>query len=160
MKRPAGMLLGASLFIAAFAAPALAGPVDCALSVTPAQGPPGTEFVFAGAGYTPTRLTLHQSGAEARVSELDLHGADPFEIRLIATDEDAGRWRATASIPATECAGEVMFKVTLPPTATIDLAVDDSRGLSRTANLLGLSALISVFLFAAWHFGGRFAHRP
>ncbi|MEO7118159.1 MAG: hypothetical protein ABIZ34_04220 [Candidatus Limnocylindrales bacterium] len=158
MRRPALILAAASLLLVAMAAPVLAAPVDCGLTVEPAQGPPGTEFVFAGAGYTPTLLTLEQNGAEPRVTELDLHGADPFEIRLIATEEDTGRWNATASIPDTECAGATSFKVTLPSTATIDVA-GPSDGVSRNAILLGMSVLITSFLFAARYFYGRFAPR-
>ncbi len=164
MKRFLAVLFSATVCLAAL--PALAVAADpspsastCTLSVSPASGPPGTEFVFSGSGYTPTRLTLRQPGKDPRVTELSLNGADPFTISLVATDKDSGHWTAVASIPGTDCAGAAAITVTLPPTATAGASTDSQTGNQRLAVLFGMSCLITLFLFATRFFHGRFTQR-
>jgi hypothetical protein len=107
------------LLLAAMTPAVEAASAACTLSVTPASGPPGTEFTFIGSGYTPTTLTLTQEGKPPRVVPLELGNADPFSIPLLAKQADVGKWRVVASIPDTECAGSAVIRVTLPPTDTL-----------------------------------------
>jgi hypothetical protein len=125
MTRPNRRLGGAvlalgMLLLTAMAPAAQAGSAACTLSVTPESGPPGTEFVFSGSGYTPTTLTLRQDGKPPRVVPLDLGTADPFSIPLLATQSDVGKWKVVASTDNPACSGIAEIKVTLPSTATID----------------------------------------
>jgi hypothetical protein len=156
MRRTAATVLGVSLLILLpLAGPVAAGSDECQLSVTPTEGPPGTQFVFSGSGYTPTLLTLRQEGKEPIVQELDLGDEDPFEIELVAMEEHAGRWTAIASIPDTECAGRAVLRVTLPSTATLA----EAAGTNRMAALLGVSGVLILFVFAARFFLARSARR-
>jgi hypothetical protein len=156
MRRTAATVLGVSLLILLpIAGTVSAGSAECQLSVTPTAGPPGTQFVFSGSGYTPTLLTLRQEGKDPIVQELDLGDDDPFRIELVALEEHAGRWTAIASIPDTECAGRAVLRVTLPGTS----ALTDAAGTERSAILLGMSGLLALFLFAARFFLARPAQR-
>jgi hypothetical protein len=116
---------------------------DCTLSVTPASGPPGTQFTFSGSGYTPTELRLTRDGAEPKVVPLDLQGADPFMVQLIAGKGDEGRWKAVASVDDTACQGVAFIRITLPSTATAEPAAT-STDLPELAALTGLAVLFLV----------------
>lgn len=160
MRRMTSILLGSALLISLPAGAALAADAGCELAVSPSSGPPGTEFVFSGSGYTPTQLTLRQRDAESRVLELDLDSADPFEIPFVATEADSGRWTVIASIPETECAGKAVVNVTLPPTTTIaEVAGVTPNGPDRGLLFAGFAAMVSVFVLAAGLLMGRLARR-
>jgi hypothetical protein len=133
------------LLLAAMTPAVEAGSATCKLSVTPASGPPGTEFTFTGSGYTPTTLTLTQEGKPPRVVPLSLGSADPFSIPLVAKQTDVGKWKVVASIPDTECAGSAVIRVTLPPTDTLGAPeptlVNDAPAI---AAVVGLAVLFLV----------------
>jgi len=105
------LLLMASLPAAA------AEPTDCVLNVEPMVGQAGTQFNLSGEGYSPTQLTLQKNDGRETTVELELGGADPFEIPIGSSPGDEGRWRATASIPGTDCSATATFRVTLLDTA-------------------------------------------
>ncbi len=153
-------ILASVLVLGAMAvSPTLAAePETCSLSVTPSEGPPGTEFVFSGSGYTPTHLTLKQRGSPPRVTELDLEGADPFEIPVLATEAEAGRWTVIASIEGTECAGRASINVILPDTAPL-AGAPTADGPAQPIVLLAFGALSALFIACAWLLMRRFA-RP
>jgi len=120
-RRMGGAVLVLGLFLLTAVSPAVqAGSAACTLSVTPVSGPPGTQFIFSGSGYTPTTLTLTQDGRPPRVLPLDLASADPFQIPLVAAQSDVGKWHVVASTDDPACAGMAVIKVTLPPTSTLD----------------------------------------
>jgi hypothetical protein len=146
MRRPISALAAVLLALLPAALPVAAAEAACELSVTPRHGPPGTEFVFSGSGYTPTRLTLRQEGSDPKVMELDLGEADPFEIPLVAMEADAGTWTATASVPGTDCHGRATIRVTLPSTSAA-AAPDETAG--QLALGAGVLALVVVFLAGA-----------
>ncbi len=158
MRRVTAYLILITLALGAGAMPVVAAAAeDCSLAVTPTEGPPGTEFVFTGSGYSPTVLTLKQKGSEARVSQLDLGGADPFEIKLLATEAEAGQWTVIASIPGTECAGRATIDVVLPDTSSAtDPTGSQGPDLPMLASLVGLAL---VFLASGWSIRGRLARR-
>lgn len=146
MRRVTAYLILLTLALGAGSMPVVAAAAeDCSLAVTPTEGPPGTEFVFTGSGYSPTVLTLKQKGSEARVSQLDLGGADPFEIKLLATEAEAGQWTVIASIPGTECAGRATIDVVLPDTSSAaDPTTPAAPSVPLMAAFVGLA-----FLFLA-----------
>ena len=123
-RRVGGAVLALGMLLLTATAPAVqAGSAACTLSVTPESGPPGTEFVFSGSGYTPTTLTLTQGDKPPRVAPLELGTADPFSFPLLATQSDVGKWKVVASTDDPACAGMAVIRVTLPPTATVDAPV-------------------------------------
>lgn len=160
MRRMTSILLGSALLISLPGGAALAAEAPCELAVSPTSGPPGTEFVFSGSGYTPTQLTLRQKGADPRVVDLDLDSADPFEIPFVATEADAGRWSVTASIPETECAGRAVVDVTLPPTSSLaEVTATPATGLDRGVLFAGFAAMVAIFALAAGVIMSRLARR-
>lgn len=133
------------LLTLAASAPALAqSGSDCTLSVNPKRGGPGTEFVFSGAGYSPTRIVLKRDGGPSKTVEITPDGTDEFTVRLVAGQNDTGAWRATAIEPD-GCRASVSFRVGLPPTATIGGVDDGMRG----AALAGFAALGALFVAAS-----------
>jgi hypothetical protein len=116
---------------------------DCVLSVKPKNGGPGTEFVFTGSGYAPTRIVLKREGGPSKTVEVTPGQADDFTIRLIAGKGDAGTWRATAIEPD-GCRASVAFSVGLPPTSTPGTTED-----GRTPALAGLAALGLLFVLSS-----------
>ncbi len=134
--------LGAALLLAGAATSVLAaGPPGCEVRVEPKIGEAGTEFILSGAGYTPTLLTLHKNNGRQTAVELDLDGADPFEIPIGSRPGDEGLWTATVSVEAGECTATVTFRVTLLDTATGD-AIRRGSGLP-----LGLYVLVGLLGF-------------
>lgn len=158
--RPMTTILASLLLLSVMgASPALAAePESCSLSVTPSKGPPGTQFVFSGSGYTPTQLTLKQRGTKPHAMELDLKGADPFQIPFLATEAEAGRWTVIASIPDTECAGRASINVILPDTAPVAEA-PASHAPAQPIVLAAFGILGALFLASAWLLTRRFTRR-
>lgn len=149
--RRAGLALGLASLLAALLSVTLAGPAafaagTCTLSVSPASGPPGTQFVFTGSGYTPTKLTLTKDGAKPKVIDLNLGTQDPFTIKIVAANGDVGRWKAAAQVDGSGCVGTASIHVTLPSTATAP-ATGDTAG-DRTAEMAAFAALALVFMAA------------
>lgn len=145
--RSLALLSTLSLLLLSLAAssPVLAqrGP-DCELSVKPRSGGPGTEFVFSGAGYSPTRIVLKRDGGPTRTVRVTPGESDAFTIRLVAGQDDTGIWKATAIEPD-GCRASASFRVGLPPTSTIDGVDDGMRG----AALAGFAALGALFVAAS-----------
>ena len=108
---PGGVL--AALLLLTLAAAPVAAQGDCSLTVTPRSGPPGTQFVFTGTGFTSTSMTLTRQGEPPRTLDLTAD-TDPFTVKLIGGEGDAGKWHAVAE----GCSKGTTFRVTLPPTAT------------------------------------------
>ena len=137
--------LGLLLLVLAAASPALAqGSTDCALSVKPKHGGPGTEFVFSGSGYSPTRIVLKRDGGPTKTVQVTPGDSADFTVRLIAGQNDTGTWKATAIEPA-GCKASASFSVGLPSTSTIDGADDGMR----SAALVGFAALGGLFVLAS-----------
>ena len=144
-RRMGGAVLALGMLLLTAMAPAVqAGSAACTLSVTPDSGPPGTEFMFSGSGYTPTTLTLTQDGKPPRVVPLDLGSADPFSFPLVATQTDVGKWKVVASTADPACAGMAVIKVTLPPTATVDAPAAVIANAPAIAAFAGLAVLFLV----------------
>lgn len=131
---------------------------DCDLSVSPTEGPPGTEFVFSGSGYSPTQFTLRQAGTEPVVFDPELGGVDPWEFPFVATEAEAGRWAVIASIPETECAGKVVIRVNLPDTSIVakptEPPIPQGQGL-----ILAAGGLVALFILATGLFVRRVSLR-
>jgi hypothetical protein len=121
---------------------------DCKLTVKPQHGPPGTQFVFTGRGFTPTVLRLKQDGRPAKSLDLSLGDQDPFTIKLLAGEKDTGRWRATATDTSSPdgCSASTTFRVTLPSTATVAAGIADT---DRTPVIAALGLLALVFVVAS-----------
>jgi hypothetical protein len=137
--------LGLLLLTLAAASPVAAqGGDDCVLSVKPRNGGPGTEFVFTGSGYSPTRIVLKREGGTSRTVDVTPGAEDAFTIRLIAGKDDTGSWKATAIEPDV-CRASVVFSVGLPPTSTPGAAADDPA-----PALAGLAALGLVFVLSSF----------
>lgn len=113
---------------------------DCSLTVTPKNGPPGTEFKFTGTGFTSTSMTLTRQGDEPRTLELADGATDPFTVKLIGGEGDVGRWRAVAE----GCSHGATFRVTLPPTATQDVPSGTSEDRTPAVAAFGLLAMLFV----------------
>jgi len=134
--------LGLLLLTLAASAPTLAqSGDDCTLSVRPRNGGPGTEFVFSGTGYAPSRLVLKRDGGPTRTVQVTRGDADGFTIRLVAGKDDTGAWSATAVEPDV-CRASASFHVGLPPTSTIEDTDDGRRG----GALAGFAALGVLFV--------------
>ncbi len=106
---------------------AAAEPPSCSVRVDPASGPAGSEFILSGAGYTPTHVTLQKNGGRQTTVELDLGGADPFEIPIGSRSGDEGLWNATVFVDGTGCRATVPFRVTLLSTDVSAGIADPSR---------------------------------
>jgi hypothetical protein len=116
---------------------------DCTMSVKPKNGGPGTEFVFSGSGFEPSRIVLRQADGPAKTVTVTPSGTGDFEVRLVAGKDDTGAWKAIAIEPGV-CRASVGFSVGLPPTSTIGPSDDGLRG----AALAGFAALGGLFVAA------------
>lgn len=136
-----GVLVAALLLLVAIPAAAQSG---CSLTVSPRSGPPGTQFVFTGKGFTSDSMTLTRKGETPRTLPLTEGDKDPFTVKLIGGDGDVGAWRAVAA----GCKDPATFRVNLPSTATI---ADAQRTVppDRTPALLAFALLSVVFLGAS-----------
>ena len=134
----------APLLLALAAASPVAAQDDCTLTVKPKQGGPGTEFVFSGSGYSPTRIVLRQDGGPTKTVAVTPDDSDSFTIRLVAGKGDTGDWRATAVEPDA-CRASASFTVGLPPTSTVESTDDGLRG----AAMAGFAALGGLFVAAS-----------
>jgi hypothetical protein len=135
----ATLLLGGLLLVGATAAAAKGS--DCTLSVSPAQGPAGSQFVLHGSGYTPDRLILRRASGEPASFDLDLGPADPFEIPIASKPGDEGRWRASVLDEDTGCRASTYFRVTLQPTDMLqDLLTAPGGGVPPAVYLVIVAA--------------------
>lgn len=123
---------------------AFAATSDCAVTVQPASGPPGTQFTLKGNGYTATGFILSR-GKTTKSLTVDLAGADPWTYSFVAADSDVGRWKVTAEVGDSTCTGVANIHVTLPSTSTLDPATPTDR----TPEIAALAGLIIVFVFSA-----------
>jgi hypothetical protein len=114
-------LLALGMTIAALAQPVVAQST-CQLSVEPKAAVAGTTFQLHGSGFSPTQLIVRKDGDEATTIDLDLKGADPFDIPIGSKQGDEGTWHATVTLPGT-CSASITFSVTLQPTDTVSDAV-------------------------------------
>lgn len=114
----------------------------CSMTVTPSAGPPGSQFVFKGNGFTPTEFRITQ-GTINRVVKPGLGTADPWTYSFVAGDADVGRWKVIATDG--RCQATAFIRVTLPPTATVEPTAPPDRA-PLMAALAGLSL---VFLISA-----------
>jgi hypothetical protein len=136
-----------TLMLMATSGASFAGSVGtCELNVKPAAGPPGTEFVFSGSGYSPTELRLTRAGADPRVVPLNLAGVDPWSVSIVAGDGDVGKWKAMAVDAAAGCEGVATIRVTLPGTSTLDDGVDRTPVVAAFAGLAGVFVVSAAFL--------------
>lgn len=118
--RPIRLAALAGLVALLGAGPASAAEPECALSVEPKIAVAGTQFVLSGSGYTPNQLILQKDDGPQTTIELDLAGADPFEIPIDSKPGDEGLWTATVSGTDGECSATTAFRVTLRSTAMFD----------------------------------------
>jgi hypothetical protein len=109
---------------------------DCEVSVEPRVAQAGTVFTLRGEGYTPTTLTLQKNDGRQTAVELDLDGADPFEIPIGSNVGDEGRWRATVAVADSDCSATVTFRVTLLDTSTLSDVAARGSGLPPLAFVL------------------------
>jgi hypothetical protein len=138
------LLLQAVTLLLLVPATAAAAEGECTLSVSPASARAGATFTFTGSGYTPTQLELSKDGGAATTVELAITD-DPFTIRIDTRPGDEGTWTARAIVPETECAGEVTFTVSLPPTdAAAAMPGQDAPTAPILIAAMGLTALVAV----------------
>jgi hypothetical protein len=135
------------LFIAAGSA-AAAEPDDCRLAVQPTVGAAGTQFTLSGEGYTPTGLTLQKNDGRETIVDLELAGADPFEIPIGSRAGDEGLWKATAVVAGTSCSATATFRVTL-------LSTDVLSGLIGGLDREGMPLAVYILVVAMGLGGGR-----
>ena len=113
---------------------------DCSVNVAPREGPPETEFVFTGAGAELATLTFTQAGEDPREAALE---DGKTELRLLATEDDAGRWNVAATFRDSDCTAETTIMVTLPPTSAVE-----ELAAANTSLAIAAMALIFVFMSA------------
>lgn len=143
-------MLASGLLLAA--GPAFATePAECEVAVAPRVGEAGTVFTLSGEGYTPTQLVLRKDGGRETAVELELDGADPFEIPIGSRTGDEGVWRATVAVADSECSATVTFRVTLLDTSTL------SEGGGRGGG--GLPLFVFALAAAAAFAGGTLLAR-
>jgi hypothetical protein len=140
-----GAALTALLLMAATGVSLAEAAATCDLTVKPASGPPGTEFVFSGSGYSPTELRLTRDGAAPRVVPLSPAGADPFQFSIVAGDADVGKWKAVAVDAAKNCEGTATIRIVLPGTSTLA----ESAPADKTPVLAAFAGLAGVFVLSA-----------
>ena len=92
LGRSLALLPTLGLLLLTVAATPVAAQDDCTLTVKPKNGSPGTEFVFSGSGYAPTRIVLKQPGGPTKTVSVTPGDADTFTIRLVAGQGDTGSW--------------------------------------------------------------------
>jgi hypothetical protein len=134
---PGGVLAAMLLLLVAVPAAAQG---NCSLTVTPRNGPPGTQFKFTGTGFTSTSMTLTRQGEEPRTLPLTNADTDPFTVKLIGGDGDVGRWHAVAE----GCRNGATFRVTLPPTATQGVPSGTTEDRTPAVAAFGLLAVLFV----------------
>lgn len=125
---------------------------QCQLSVDPTMAVAGATFKIHGSGFTPAQLILQREGGQPNTIDLDLKGADPFDIPIGSNKGDEGVWHATASLPGT-CSPSVVFTVTLQQTDT----VTDAVALLTTQQNEHLPIGIYILVIAVGFSGGAFA---
>lgn len=121
-RRFLGGSLLMALTLALYAAaqvPTVAAQSDCKLTVDPQVATAGSQFHLHGSGFTPTQLILQKAGGQPVTVDLDLGGADPFDIPVGSRQGDEGEWTATAALPGT-CSPSVVFTATLQSTDVVD----------------------------------------
>jgi hypothetical protein len=125
----------------------------CTLTVAPRSGPPGTTFVIKGSGFTTTEIRLKRGDVEPRVLPVTA-GTDPWAVRIVAGERDAGRWHVAAQ----GCPDRAALRVTLPPTATV-VTAPEAPPADRTPAIAGFALLGMVFVGSSLFVLGRTARR-
>jgi hypothetical protein len=145
-----------SLLLAALGSSAAlaAEPEACSLTVEPEAAAAGAQFTLSGAGYSPTQLTLEADSGRRTTIELELEGADPFEIPVASHVGDEGAWTATVHA-GPGCQASASFLVTLRSTGQ-DASLASLSGSVTAGGGAGASALPLLLygLVALLGFGG------
>lgn len=117
--------LAALVMALASVGPALAddtGP--CNVTVDPISAVGGASFNFSGSGFVPTKMSLQKGTGAPIVNDLDLGGADPWQVAVQSRAGDEGTWTASFEAPGS-CTASVFFEVVLASTdAEVDVAAE------------------------------------
>ena len=144
-------LLGALVLLCLLAVQVRAADGVCVVTVDPQAAAGGTVFTFTGSGFAPTQMALQKDKDAPTVNDIDLAGADPWQVTVQSRAGDEGAWTATFD-EEEGCSVSVQFRVTLSDT---DL-VSDLLG-NRTEG--SVPALLFLLVAAFGVGGGLFVAR-
>src|SRR5687768_6581591 len=110
-------LLGALVLMCLWAVQVRAAD-ECVVTADPQAAAGGSVFTFSGSGFQPTRMTLQKNEDPPTVSDIDVAGADPWQLTVQSRNGDEGGWKATFDVDG-GCSVTVQFRVTLTDTDLI-----------------------------------------
>jgi hypothetical protein len=136
-------LLGALVLLCLLTLHVRAGEAVCVVTVDPQAAAGGTVFTFTGSGFAPTQMELQKGKEAPTVNDIDLAGADPWQVTVQSRAGDEGAWTATFD-EEEGCSVSVQFRVTLSDTDFISDLIGDRPGGSVPALLVLLVAAFGV----------------
>ena len=98
---------------------------DCQVTVDPQAAAGGSVFTFSGSGFLPTHMTLQKDDEAPTVSDINVGGADPWQVTVQSRNGDEGGWKATFDADS-GCEVTVQFRVTLTDTDLISTLLGGS----------------------------------
>src|SRR6266540_1536826 len=87
-------LLGALVLVCLLSLHVRAADSDCVVTVDPQAAAGGMVFTFSGSGFGPTHMTLQKDEEIPTISDLDVAGADPWQVTVQSRNGDEGAWKA------------------------------------------------------------------
>src|SRR5687767_5514519 len=136
-------LLGALVLVCLLAVQVRAADGECVVTADPQAAAGGSVFTFSGSGFQPTHMTLQKDEETPTVSDIDVAGADPWQVTVQSRNGDEGGWTATFDVES-GCSVTVQFRVTLTDTALITDLLGGTPAGSVPALLLVLVAGFGV----------------
>lgn len=111
-------LLGALVLVCLLAVQVRAADTECVVTADPQAAAGGSIFTFSGSGFVPTHMTLQKDEETPTVSDIDVAGADPWQVTVQSRNGDEGAWKATFDVDG-GCSVSAQFRVTLTDTDLI-----------------------------------------
>jgi hypothetical protein len=108
-------LLGALVLLCLLSLHVRAADSDCVVTADPQAAAGGSVFTFSGSGFAPTHMTLQKDADAPTVNDIDVAGADPWQVTVQSRAGDEGGWQATFDEEG-GCSVTVQFRVTLTDT--------------------------------------------
>jgi hypothetical protein len=144
-------LLGALVLVCLASVHVMAADADCVVTVDPQAAAGGSVFTFSGSGFQPQHMVLQKDEETPTTSDIDVAGADPWQVTVQSRNGDEGAWKATFDVDG-GCSVTVQFRVTLTDTDLIGSLLGGTPAGS-------LPALLFLLVAAGGVGGGLFLAR-